>query len=38
MLDSFTYKIEATKSEQFSFNVQVDILNEASFGKTFYSV
>ena len=38
MLDSFTYKIEATESEQFSFNVQVDILNEASFGKTFYSV
>ena len=38
MLDSFTYKFEVTESEQFSFNVQVDILNETAFGKTFYSV
>lgn len=38
MIKPFTYKIEVSESSQFSFDINVDVLNETSFSKRFNSI
>ena len=38
MIKHFTYKIEVSESSQFSFDINVDVLNETSFSKRFNSI
>ncbi len=38
MIKAFTYKIEVSESSQFSFDINVDVLNETSFSKRFNSI
>ena len=38
MIKPFTYKIEVSESSQFSFDINVDVINETSFSKRFNSI